>query len=85
MNEVEICLFSNDPGVLRLGSTDQIWRQFEHGILIEFRRKTVLGKLDAIAFHSRKSYLKRVSVGAYRFDLNRFAWRAAAARPLAWR
>ena len=43
MNEVEVCFFSNDSGVLGLGRTNEVRRQFENGVVIEFRRRRSSG------------------------------------------
>ena len=61
MNEIEIHFLANDPRVLSLGSAYKVRRQFEHRVIVEFRRKAILRQLDAIAFNARKTNFKCVS------------------------
>ena len=75
VNEIEVDLFADDPGVLGLGRADEVGRQFQNGVVVELGRQPLLGQLDAIALDARETDLEGVALGPHRFDLDGLARR----------
>ena len=67
--------FADDPGVLRLGGTDEVGRQLQHGVIVEVGGEPLLGQLDAIAFDARKADFERIAFGPHGLDLDGLARR----------
>ncbi len=67
--------FADDAGVLRDRRADEVGREDEDRIVVEFGRESFLRQLHAVAFDAREADLERVSLGPHGLDLNRLARR----------
>ena len=55
MLEVQVDALADDAGVARDRWADEVGRQLQDGIVVEFGRQPFLGQFDAIAFDARES------------------------------
>ena len=73
--EVEIDTLADDAGVLRDRRADEIGRQLQHGVVVEFGGQPLLGQFDAVAFDAREADFERIALGPHGLDLDRLARR----------
>jgi len=75
VNQIQVDLLADDPGVSCFRRANQIRSQFQDGVLIEFRSQPFLRQLDAISDDAREADFKRIAIRAHGSDLDGFAWR----------
>ena len=63
MLQAQIDAFADDAGIARDGGADEVGRQFQDRIVVEFGRQPFLGQFDAIAFDAREADFERVALG----------------------
>ena len=79
MFQIEVNVFTDNPGILSDRGTDNIRCKFQNGVVIEICSKPLLGQLYPIALHTRELDFEVISVGTNGFDLDCFS------RRLRWR
>ena len=75
MLETQVHPFADDPLVSRDGGSDQIGGELQGRVLVEGGGQPLLGQLDAVPLHARKSNLARIALRRDRLDLDRLARR----------
>ena len=63
------------PEFLRDGRADQVRRQLQDRVVVEFGREPLLGQLDAIALDAREADFQSIALGPHGLDLDRLAGR----------
>jgi hypothetical protein len=61
------------PWVSGDGWPDQIGRQFQHRVVVEFGGQAFFGKFDSIALNSRKGNFQGITIGPDGVNADRFA------------
>ena len=75
MLKIHVHALAYDAGIVGDRRSDDVWGEFEDGILVELGCEALLGQIDAITFDAREANFERVALGSHSLDLNRFARR----------